>query len=62
MEDYSAVFRKRLADQAEVCARKTLEMLQKDLQTTHKFEADDIYYLASAAKVLLDLRDKYGQK
>jgi len=39
-----------------------LEMLQKDLQTTHKLAPDDIYYLASAAKVLLDLRDKYGQK
>jgi hypothetical protein len=62
MEDYSAVFRKRLADQAEVCARKTLEMLQKDLQTTHKLAPDDIYYLASAAQVLLDVRDKYGQK
>jgi hypothetical protein len=62
MEDYSAVFRKRLADQAEVCARKTLEMLQKDLQSTHKLDAEDIYYLASAAQILLDVRDKYGQK
>lgn len=37
-------------------------MLQKDLQANHKLDAQDIYYLASAAQVLLDLRDKYGQK
>lgn len=62
MEDYSLVFRKRLADQAETCARKTLELIQKDLQNTHKYKPDEIYYLATAAKVFLDLRDKYGQK
>jgi hypothetical protein len=62
MEDYSAVFRKKLADQSEVCARKTLEILQKDLQSSHKLKAEEIYYLASAAQILLDLRDKYGQK
>jgi hypothetical protein len=62
MEDYSAVFRERLASQAEVCARKTLEMLQKDLQAAHKFNPEDIYYLASAAEVLLEVRDKYGKK
>jgi hypothetical protein len=62
MEDYSVVFRDRLAAQAEVCARKTLEMLQKDLQTNHKLNAEDIFYLASAAEVLLEVRDKYGKK
>jgi hypothetical protein len=62
MEDYSAVFKDRLASQAEVCARKTLELLQKDLQVTHKLNPQDIYYLASAAEVLLNMRDKYGKK
>jgi hypothetical protein len=62
MEDYSAVFKDRLAGQAEVCARKTLELLQKDLQVTHKLNPQDIYYLASAAEVLLNMRDKYGKK
>jgi hypothetical protein len=62
MEDYSAVFRERLGSQAEVCARKALEILQKDLQTNHKLNAEDIFYLASAAKVLLEVRDKYGKK
>jgi hypothetical protein len=62
MEDYSAVFKDRLAGQAEVCARKTLELLQKDLQVTHKLNAQEIYYLASAAEVLLNMRDKYGKK
>ena len=56
------MFRDRLASQAEVCARKSLEMLQKDLQTNHKFNAEDIFYLASAAEVLLEIRDKYGKK
>lgn len=62
MEDYSQVFRERLGVQAEVCARKTLEMLQKDLQGTHKLGPEDIYYLASAAEILLDIRDTYGKK
>ena len=62
MEDYSAVFKDRLAGQAEVCARKTLELLKKDLQVTHKLNAQEIYYLASAAEVLLNMRDKYGKK
>jgi hypothetical protein len=62
MEDYSAVFKDRLAGQAEVCARKTLELLQKDLQVTHKLNPQDIYYLAFAAEVLLNMRDKYGKK
>jgi hypothetical protein len=62
MEDYSAVFKDRLAGQAEVCARKTLELLQKDLQVIHKLTPQEIYYLASAAEVLLNMRDKYGKK
>lgn len=62
MEDYSVVFRDRLASQAEVCARKTLELLQKDLQTNHKLDPEDIFYLASAAEILLEVRDKYGKK
>ena len=62
MEDYSAVFKDRLAGQAEVCARKTLELLQKDLQVIHKLNPQEIYYLASAAEVLLNMRDKYGKK
>jgi hypothetical protein len=62
MEDYSAVFKDRLASQAEVCARKTLELLQKDLQVTHKLIPQEIYYLACAAEVLLNMRDKYGKK
>ena len=62
MEDYSAVFKDRLASQAEVCARKTLELLQKDLQVIHKLTPQEIYYLASAAEVLLNMRDKYGKK
>jgi hypothetical protein len=62
MEDYSVVFRDRLASQAEVCARKTLELLQKDLQTNHKLNPEDIFHLASAAEILLEIRDKYGKK
>jgi hypothetical protein len=62
MEDYSAVFKDRLAGQAEVCARKTLELLQKDLQVIHRLTPQEIYYLASAAEVLLNMRDKYGKK
>jgi hypothetical protein len=37
-------------------------MLQKDLQTNHKLNAQDIFYLASAAEILLEVRDKYGKK
>lgn len=62
MEDYSAVFRERLGVQAEVCARKTLEILQKDLQGSHKLGPEDIYHLATAASILLEVRDKYGKK
>ena len=61
-EDYAAIFRNRLSAQAEVCARKTLEWLQKDLQGGHELDPVDIYYLASAAQLLLTMRDVYGEK
>jgi hypothetical protein len=62
MEDFSAIFRQRLSGQAEVCARKSLEWLQKDLQTDQKLQPDDVYYLAQAAHILLNIRDTYGKK
>ena len=62
MEDPSNIFQNKLSSQAEVCARKTLEWLQKDLQGPHKLEPDEVYYLAYAAKVLLEIRDNYGKK
>jgi len=62
MEDYSEVFRTRLASQAEACARKTLERLQKDLQGNFQFSPDEVYYLANAAETLLRIRDLYGKK
>ena len=62
MGDHTEVFRQRLSGQAEVCARKTLEWLQKDLQGGQKLEPDDISYLAYAAQILLDIRDNYGKK
>lgn len=62
MEDQSQVFRLKLSGQAEVCARKTLEWLQKDLQGDKTLHPDEVFYLASAAQVLLTLRDVYGKK
>jgi hypothetical protein len=62
MEDYSAIFRQRLSGQAEVCARKSLEWLQKDLQSEQKLQPDEVYYLAQAAHILLNIRDQYGKK
>ena len=62
MEDFSAIFKQRLSGQAEVCARKSLEWLQKDLQGEYKLLPVDIYYLASAANILLNIRDTYGEK
>ncbi|UOF77694.1 hypothetical protein [Caudoviricetes sp.] len=61
-QDHSANFRQRLPGQVEVCARKSLELLQKDLQTDQFLTPQDIYYLASAAQILLTLRDQYGKK
>jgi hypothetical protein len=62
MEDFSAIFRQRLSGQAEVCARKSLEWLQKDLQSDQKLQPEDVYYLAQAANILLNIRDQYGKK
>ena len=62
MEDPSNIFQNKLSSQAEVCARKTLEWLQKDLQGPHKLEPDEVYYLAFAAQMLLSIRDSYGKK
>jgi len=62
MEDFSAIFRQRLSGQAEVCARKSLEWLQKDLQSEQKLQPDEIYYLAQVASILLNIRDTYGKK
>jgi hypothetical protein len=62
MEDPSTIFQSRLSSQAEVCARKTLEWLQKDLQGLQKLEPDEVYYLAYAATILLNIRDNYGKK
>jgi hypothetical protein len=62
MEDIHSVFNDRLSTQAEVCARKSLEILQKDLQTLRKLSAEEIYYFARAAQIFLDIRDQYGKK
>ena len=62
MEDPSKIFQTRLSSQAEACARKTLEWLQKDLQGDRKLEPDEVYYLAFAAQMLLSIRDSYGKK
>jgi hypothetical protein len=62
MEDYAILFRQKLSGQAEVCARKTLETLQKDLQGAKALSPEDIYYLTSAAQILLTMRDYYGEK
>ncbi len=62
MEDFSVVFRKKLSDQAEACARKTLERLQKDLQGPQELQPQDVFYLSKAADILLAIRDSYGAK
>jgi len=62
MADYSEVFRERLPAQAEVCARKTLEWLQKDLQGEQKLNPEEIFHLSQAAGILLSMRDTYGEK
>jgi hypothetical protein len=62
MEDPSKIFQNRLSSQAEACARKTLEWLQKDLQGERQLQPDEVYYLAYAAQMLLSIRDNYGKK
>ena len=62
MEEPTTIFRQKLSAQAETCARKTLEWLQKDLQGDRTLPPEDVYYLASAADLLLTMRDMYGKK
>ena len=62
MENYSEVFRDKLHAQTEVCARKSLEILEKNLRGNQTLTPEEIFYLASAAEILLDLCDKYGKK
>jgi hypothetical protein len=62
MEDYALIFRKKLSSQAEVCARKILEALQKDLQGPAKLKPEEVFHMSSAAEILLMMRDKYGEK
>jgi hypothetical protein len=62
IEDYTAIFRQRLSGQAEVCARKTLEWLQKDLQGERQLDPKEVFYLASAAQLMLTIRDTYGEE
>tara|TARA_R110000772_G_scaffold35140_1_gene84844 strand:- start:1175 stop:1363 length:189 start_codon:yes stop_codon:yes gene_type:complete len=62
MEDLTNTFRQKLSGQAELCARKALEWLQKDLQNLQQLDPKDVYYLATAADILLTMRDKYGKK
>jgi hypothetical protein len=62
MDDYATIFRQKLSGQAEVCARKTLEWLQKDLQNEKELSAEEVFYLASAAQLLLTMRDFYGKE
>ena len=62
MDETHSVFRQKLSGQAETCARKTLEWLQKDLQGDRSLAPQDVYYLASAADLLLAMRDLYGKK
>jgi hypothetical protein len=57
-----SIFRQKLSGQAEVCARKALEWLQKDLQGDRTLSPQDVFYLASAADLLLAMRDLYGKK
>lgn len=62
MDDPTKIFRQKLPSQAETCARKTLEWLQKDLQNGKTLSPEEVYYLATAAEILLSMRDEYGQE
>lgn len=62
METIHQDFNKRLSSQVEVCARKSLEWIQKDLQAAHKLTPEDIYYLARAAQIFLEIRDRHGKE
>ena len=62
MEDPTNIFRSKLPNQAETCARKALEWLQKDLQGNKNLSPEEVFFLSSAAEILLTMRDMYGQK
>lgn len=62
MEDFSAIFRNKLSGQAETCARKALERLQKDLQGPQELTPEEVFFLSKAADILLAIRDAYGAK
>jgi hypothetical protein len=62
MEDTANIFRTKLPNQAEACARKILEWLQKDLQGSKKLMPEEVFHLASAAETLLLMRDTYGKE
>ena len=62
MSEYQDRFNERLPSQAEVCARKTLEWLQKDLQGDQKLNPEEIFHLSTAAQLLLTIRDTYGKE
>lgn len=62
MEDTANIFRKKLPNQAEACARKILEWLQKDLQGTRVLTAEEVFHLAVSAQTLLIIRDTYGKE
>ena len=62
MDDPTNIFRQKLPQQAETCARKALEWLQKDLQGEKRLSPEEVYYLSNAADILLTMRDEYGEK
>jgi hypothetical protein len=62
MQEVENIFQQKLPVQAETCARKALEWLQKDIQGPKELLPEDVYYLATAASTLLTIRDKYGKK
>lgn len=62
MDDPSVIFRRKLPDQAETCARKILEWLQKDLQGGKTLSPREVHDLSMAAELLLTMRDIYGKE
>jgi len=45
-----------------LCQEKALNFLEKNLRGEQKFTPEENYYLASAAEILLDMSNKYGQE
>ena len=62
MEDPTNIFRSKLPNQAETCARKALEWLQKDLQGGKTLSPKEVHDLSMAAELLLTMRDIYGKE